>query len=345
MKTIAILSSLVLCSCVTAQTLPKAPPYTGAVTLYGEAHGVQKILQKELDLWQGHYRTGARHLFVELPYYTGKLLNLWMHEESDTTLQAVYDDWEGTASHNPYSLEFFKNLKATCPLTIFHGTDVGHQYDTTGQRYLNLLEAQSQKDSVEYRTAQAVIDQGVRFYQGQNAVYRERAMVANFLRELESVGSSDVVGIYGAAHTGLTSLDYSGAVACMANQLNSLYPGQLRSQDLSPLAKEIDPLRTDTVTVRGRTYEAAYYGKEDLTGFRNYSYREFWRLEGAYADLKTLRKTGQVLRYNNFPMTMDLKQVYLVEVTLTDGTKKKLYFVSEGKVWQGLPSTEEVEVK
>ena len=75
---------------------------------------------------------GMRHLFLESPYYSCEFLNIWMQEEGDEILDAVYDDLEGTASYVPATKEFYKKIKEQCPETIFHGTDVGHQFWSTG---------------------------------------------------------------------------------------------------------------------------------------------------------------------------------------------------------------------
>ena len=57
------------------------------VYLVGEQHSVPKILDRELELWDALYHEqGARHLFVELPYYTAQMLNEWMAQEDDALL-------------------------------------------------------------------------------------------------------------------------------------------------------------------------------------------------------------------------------------------------------------------
>lgn len=110
---------------------------TGEIYLYGEAHGKKKILEKELEIWGEYYQEqDMRHLFVELGYFTGELLNLWMETDDDHILEEIYDDWKGTKSHVPVVKEFYKKIKEEYPETIFHATDVGHQHQTTGQIFL-----------------------------------------------------------------------------------------------------------------------------------------------------------------------------------------------------------------
>lgn len=99
------------------------------IYLYGEKHGVEAVINKEFELWLSHYnKDGMRHLFIETPYYTAEFLNIWMHEDNDEILDAIFADLEGTAAHNPLYRDFYKKIKEQCPETVFHGTDVGHQF-------------------------------------------------------------------------------------------------------------------------------------------------------------------------------------------------------------------------
>ena len=110
------------------------------IRLYGEAHGAKMYYDIEFDLWKGYYDDGFRDLFVELPYYSAEFLNVWMKEDSDELIDLFFEEIQGTQSGNEYYNEFFHEIKDRCPETVFHGTDVGHQYDTTGARYLKYLE-------------------------------------------------------------------------------------------------------------------------------------------------------------------------------------------------------------
>lgn len=63
---------------------------SGQIFLYGEAHGVEVILEDELRLWEKYYHEdGMRHLFIEFAYYDSEILNMWMQEGNDNIL----DEW------------------------------------------------------------------------------------------------------------------------------------------------------------------------------------------------------------------------------------------------------------
>lgn len=110
---------------------------------------------------------------------------------------------------------------------------------------------------------------------------------------------------------------------------------------MSWIEKDIEPERIDKIIVGETEYEASYFGVQDISGFKNYTYREFWRLENAYDDFKDLAKTGDVLPYNNFPMLIETGQVFVIDYTKTDDCVERKYYRSDGYVWEGLPSTEE----
>lgn len=314
---------------------------SGQIYLYGEQHGVEKILDKELELWCDYYdNKNMRHLFVELSYFTAEFLNLWMQSDSDDILDEIFDDWTGTASHNPYTKKFYKDIKRKCPETIFHGTDVGHQYDTTGERYLKYLEKNNLEDTEQYLLTQEAIEQGKYFYAKSDDVYRENKMAKNFIREFNNLSNESVMGIYGGAHTGLEAMDYNtGSVPCMANQLKEVYGDNIHSEDLAWLEKDIEPIRVDTIVVNEIEYQASYFGIQDLTGFKDYAHREYWRLENAYDDFKDRPNTGDVLPYNNYPMLIETGQVFVIDYTKTDGSVVRLFYRSDGGVWNGMPTT------
>lgn len=320
---------------------------SGQIYLYGEYHGVEEIMDKEIELWCDYYDSdNMRHMFVELPYYTAEFLNIWMQSDNDDILDEIYEDWIGTSAYNAYIKEFYKGIKSKCPDTIFHGTDVGHQYHTTGERFLKYLERNNQKESEQYLLAQEAIEQGTYYYENSDDVYRENKMTENFIREFDKLSGESVMGIYGGAHTELDAMDFNTrSVPCMANQLKEHYGEIIFTEDLSMLTKDIEPVRVDTIIIGEISYEASYYGTQDLSGFKDYSFREYWRLEDAYNDFKDKSKSGDVLPYDNYPMLIEEEQVFIIDYTKTDGSVIRTYYRSDGNVWNGNETTEEFVVE
>lgn len=323
--------------------VPVVTQASGSIYLYGEAHGQAKIIDKEYELWSEFYHNeGMRHLFVELPYFTAEYLNLWMQSDNDEILEKIYDDWKGTSSHNPYTKEFYKKIKGECPETIFHGTDIGHQYDITGNRYLSYLAANDLTGSGKYTLTVEAIQQGRFFYSKDDHVYQENKMTENFIREFEKLGNESVMGIYGSAHTGLDEMDYkTQSVPCMGNQLQEHYGDNIYSENLSWIAKDIEPSRVDYISLQGKEYTASYFGKQDLNGFKDYAYREFWRLEDAYEDVKDLPLADNYLPYDNYPMPIEAGQVFVISYTRTDGSMEREYHLSNGQKWEAMYSTQQ----
>ena len=122
-------------------------------------------------------------------------------------------------------LTFLRKIKKNCPETVFHGTDIGHQFDTTGKRYLEYLESIGQSDSEEYQLAKKNMEQGRSWYKKQNFTARENMMVQNFIEAYERIGEQEIVGIYGGVHCDLTGQD-----APMAQQLRKRYGDVISSQ-------------------------------------------------------------------------------------------------------------------
>lgn len=318
----------------------------GGIYLYGETHGVQKILDRELALWQEYYENGARHLFVELPYYTAQLLNRWLKTGDGEIFAQVYADWEGSASHTSSVYLFYQSLAASCPQTVFHGTDVGHQYKTTGERYLRLLESEGLEESDDYARTLEAIEQGKHYYESGDDDYREYKMAENFLRAYEGLEDETVMGIYGSAHTTLDAKAYQGSVKNMATQLKKTLGDALHCEDLSSLAREMDPLKTEFIRVGEKDYEASYFGMQDLSRvLPAYQSRAFWRLENAYDDFSCARTVNNVLPASNFPMNIAAEEVFVIDYTLADGSVQREYYRCDGDMWQGQITAIQIKVE
>ena len=211
------------------------PDENTKIRLYGEAHGLKEYYDIEFELWKDCYDEGYRALFVELPYFTAEFLNLWMKEDSDEILDQIFEDIQGTQSGNEHYYEFMQEIKAKCPQTVFYGTDVGHQYDTTGPRYLEYLDDNGLAESDNYRLAKECIDQGIAYrsddsdHNGISAI-RESYMIANFIDAYSRCGTDRIMGIYGSYHTDLGNPDL------MSGRLKSHYGDVISSIRLSTLA-------------------------------------------------------------------------------------------------------------
>ena len=216
------------------------PSDSTMIRLYGEAHGVKEYYDIESELWKGYYDEGYRNLFVELPYYNAEFLNLWMKAEDDEILDRLFEDIQGTQSGNEYYLQFLHGIKEACPETVFWGTDVGHQYDTTGPRYLQYLKDNGLKDSENYALAEECILQGKAFYKNTSnntgiSPIREKFMILNFIDAYERCGGGKVMGIYGGYHTDLSNPEVMGG------SLREEYGDSISSVRLSSLATEQKP--------------------------------------------------------------------------------------------------------
>ena len=335
--------SLIYIQIVTQKS--KTNEQSGQIYLYGEEHASEAILEEEFELWNTYYHdNGMRDLFVELPYYSAEFLNLWMKSDTDDILEQLYQDWEGTAIHSQVVLDFYKQIKSECPETVFHGTDVGHQYQSTGERYLAYLQETGQSSSSEqYQLAQEAIEQGQHYYQYSDDVYRENTMTENFIREFDRLNGVDVMGIYGAAHIGIDALDYTtNTIPCMANQLHERYGDAVHAENLTLVH---DVYTVDTVQIGEKEYSAFYFGKTDLSAILpDYQCREFWRLENAYDDFKDCPTTGNVLPYDNYPMEIEVGQIFMIKYTKADGSVITEYHRSDGHTWRGELATEEFSI-
>lgn len=324
-----------------------------AIILFGEEHGIGWILDKEFDMWQDLYVSeNLRHLFVELPYYDAEFMNLWMKSDNDGIYNTWFQEKSGTAIYTPSTYEFYKRIKSECPETVFHGTDLGHQYDTSGRRFLDYLTENGLEDTEQYNLTLEAITQGEYFY-GGNAdadFYRENIMAQNFIREFDKLGNSKIMGIYGGAHTDYNSSAIFGDYPNMAKQLYEhygdiiyfeIYDNTQRPSEQSEItAIQRLPERTDKLVISGKEYTASYFGIQEL-GIFNFAHREYWRLEDAYDDFKDKAKTNDVLPYSNFTFGITAGQVFVIDYTMTDGTVERKYYRSDGNVWNGQPVTEE----
>jgi len=195
---ISILGMFVLCLVlmITGNIIRNNPPKNRdyRIYLYGEVHADARISKKELELWGDFYHNhGMRHLFIESAYFDAEILNLWMKADDDYYFEYLFDGWVGSLSHNQETWDFYTTIKKNYPETIFHGTDVGHQHETTGQFYLEYLETNGLKNSEKYELTLESIRQGERFYEKGDMKYREEKMFENFVGEYDKLNGEKII--------------------------------------------------------------------------------------------------------------------------------------------------------
>lgn len=337
---------LIICLCLPfAGCTPKEP---GKICLYGENHINPDITAQELELWQSYYHEqGMRHLFIEYAYYHAAFLNAWMQSEDDSILDSFFNDLVGTQAHTENTLDFFRAIKETCPETIFHGTDVGHQFSTTGKRYLEYLEANDLTDTQEYQLTLEAIDQGKQYYGDgkQDHVYRENTMTQNFIREFEALNGESIMGIYGTAHIYPDSLNHTGECDSMGKQLVGHFGGEyIFSEDLTAAVQaKKQPLREETLTIGKKDYTAEYFGSWTVSeSYHGYSEVEFWRLPDAYDDFSKSEPTGTFRGSTHYPFPVEEGGAYVVQFLYPDGRKLRTYYLCDGMLYNDVLVTKEI---
>ena len=129
----------------------------------------------------------------------------------------------------------------------------------------------------------------------------------------------------------------------MAYQLHERYGDAVHAEDLTLVH---DAYTVDTVQIGEKEYSASYFGKTDLSAILpDYQCREFWRLENAYDDFKDCPTTGNVLPYDNYPMEIDVGQIFMIKYTKADGSVITEYHRSDGHAWRGELATEEFSIE
>ena len=314
----------------------------GNIYLYGEEHGLKIIKDKEFEIWLDYYNNlGMRHLFIETPYYTAEYLNLWMKSDNDEIMDQLVEDWYANPFDNRVRRLFFENVKIHCPETIFHGTDIGHEYSSTGERYLDYLLANNMTNTDQYRIAKENKKQGERFYKDQSTTYREKAIVENFIQAYEALDGESIMGIYGARHANLNGMTKDYSAPSMGQQLVEIYGGLIYSEDLRYITKLTSAERIDVLNIDGKDYQASYYGKEFDTNIENIEYREIWRLENNNDDFKNKLTNYNFDYTDKYPIIIYHDDVLVVDLTYNDGSVQRKYLRSDNTDNYGDPIIEE----
>ncbi|MCL2169371.1 MAG: hypothetical protein FWB74_05025 [Defluviitaleaceae bacterium] len=208
--------------------LGELPPSTGRIFMFGENHGCPRTMQRQLEIWGSFYHDhGMRHLFIEMPYFTGQLLNRWMQAEDDDIIYQLFEDWHGSYAGMQYTLEFYKAVKHYFPETVFHGSDVGHQSYSSGLRYLQLLRDEGLQYTDSYNFALENIVQFHRLMLTGCHSVRAYYKPQNFARHFDRLQGENVMAIHEMRHVAI-GYDFMGlGVPSMGTTLHERYGDQL----------------------------------------------------------------------------------------------------------------------
>ena len=131
-------------------------------------------------------------------------------------------------------------------------------------------------------------------------------------------------------------------VPVLIGELMRIYPERygdsLRAPDLTLFALEINPIRVDIIYVNDFDYEASYFGTT-LISLGDFVSLSFWRLENAYNDFRGKPANGDWLPFDNYPMGIEINQVFVVDAARTDGSILRLFYRSDEENLQGRPVT------
>lgn len=307
----------------------------GQVYLCGEwHHGDAVTMETELALWGELYAQGWRDLFEEMSYADAYYLNRWMQEDSDETMDWWYHASGWYSLYGNVALDYYRQIKQNYPETVFHGVDVVDN-SVGGDLKAELYQA-GKEDTEEFKRVMENLQQTVQYNRldGDDAkVYRENCMAENFLREYGKLSGANIMGIFGSAHV-LNCKRTNGLVDTMAKQLMA-YGGDAIQTDIIGYP---DLIRTDRMQVRGKEYDATYYGADSYEEKDGTLVMEYWRLEDAYEDLADCPYAAEdetfwaEINYFDFPLKVEEGQVYVVQFTQPDGTVERDYYRADGNV-------------
>ena len=91
-------------------------------------------------------------------------------------------------------------------------------------------------------------------------------------------------------------------------------------------------IRSEYQAIAGKRYEVTFYG--EVVGKKGDVY-QFWKIENAYDDFKDYPVTENCLPNYNFPMKIEEKQVYILDVVSKDGSVDRGYYITDNYSWQG----------
>lgn len=283
------------------------------IYLYGEIHGSEIVNIKEFEIWKDFYNRGFRHLFMELQYFYAGLLNRWMKSETNEIPDILFAS--KTVGNSDFDRIFFVKIKEYCPETVFHGTDIGHQFETIGTSYLNSLSP----DSEEYRLTLENIEQGRKYYEAWQKnidedyieANREKAMTENFIREFDSV-NSDIVGFYGESHIFSEGSGTFGMDENMHSMIKKHYSDN--TVIIADYIKNsLEPIYNSVINLHGKIYDASCFGDIYTPFDEECEYIRIFRINEPGSEFKNYPKKENFIPEALYPIYINEGDVFIID--------------------------------
>ncbi len=317
--------------------------------LFGEIHGSEAVCLKEFEIWQDFYKHGLRHLFIESSYFEAQYLNKWMESGDNTILDEIWTEEADTVGNSVFSRDFYIKIKQNCPKTVFHGTDIGHAFNSTGKKFIETLS----HDSEEYRISAENIEQGKKYYESWKKSFdgkysdsesiREKAMADNFIREFDSV-DDDIVGIYGEAHIFSDGIENFGIEKCMCHRIEEYYSDKA---DIIPelIKNLIKPLYFADININNKIYKASCFGKIFTPFDESCEYIEIFRINEPENDFKGFIKIDNFIPEALYPCNINNGDVFVIDSIKDKKTVTRQIFVCDNYSEEYGKITTEIEME
>ena len=92
---------------------------------------------------------------------------------------------------------------------------------------------------------------------------------------------------------------------------------------------------TTNIRVGEKEYTASFLGRMDISSWTTtFKCRDFWRLDNAYKDFKDCRLTAEYLPESNYPISIEAKQVYVIDYTLNSGGTERRLMRCDGDIFE-----------
>ena len=330
-------------------TLSRTPTKDhGQVFLYGEAHNDKGIKEEESRTRDYYYNElGYRDMLIEFHPIFANHFNYYVKYGDDNYIHNLFNKITDFAPMKTYSnLNFYKLIKKKYPETFFHGVDIASLYYDSNP----IIKTYSDLGLITDLDYVYDCNKYSQFYYKnymteEGEIFREAKLAENILRIKSYLGNKNLVGFFGDAHISKDGGNfYFPHKPNMGNFLNRNLGFNYYAESLLPFKDGVNDYIVQELPIVHfdfSEYEMTYLGLQDISGWSDkYVLRKFYRIEKAYNKCLVFPLTGEVLPYNNYPIEVNEKEVFMIDYYDKKGNKTTRFYRSDpGVEYNGLPAT------